>query len=136
MAAAGLVAFALAVVFALPGWIGPALGYLALLVLLRILFLGSIDVIVAAFAGVVLLAAGELAQWSIDAVHRGRYAARVHAARATGIAVLVLRGIGVVLVAGLAATLPLSGGIELMLIAVAAAVGLFGLAAVADTRNA
>ena len=131
----GLLAFAGAMAFAQPGWIAPVLGYLGLLVLLKIVLLQTIDVVAAGLAGVGLLSAGELAQWSIDARHRGRYDGRVQISRAVGIAVLLLRGIGVVLVAGIAAVLPVSGGLELMLIATAAAVGLFGLAALADART-
>lgn len=131
LALAGLLALIGAVVLAQPGWIGPALGFLGTLFVAHLLLSGTMDVIAAGLAGVALLAAGELAQWSIDARHGGRYEGRTQMARAAGIATLVLGGFAAVLLAGIAAAVPISGGIELMLIATAAAVALFGLTAFA-----
>jgi hypothetical protein len=117
-----------------PGAIGWGLGILGALFVGHALLRGSLDVLSAGLAGVGLLVAGELAQWSIDAGHAGRYDRRVHRSRALGIAILTVRGAAVVVVGGIAATLPISGGIELVLVAAAAAVAVFGLTAFAAAR--
>jgi len=119
------------VVLARAEWVGPALGFLGLVFLGHLLVLGTTDLAAAALAGVGLLFAGELAQWSIDARWPGRYDDGMHTSRATGVAGLGLRGVGVVLLGAVAAGLPLTGGIELVFIATAAAVTLFGLTAAA-----
>lgn len=120
-----------AVVLAQPRWIGPALGLLGAIFVAHLFVSDPSDVAPAGLAGIALLAAGELAQWSIDARQGGRYERRSQVARARGIGALLLGGVAVVLLAGIAAALPISGGIELMLVATAAAVTLFGLTAFA-----
>jgi hypothetical protein len=134
LALAALAVLVAAVVLAASSWIGPALGFLATLFVVRLLVVGTTGLVAAGFAGIALLAAGELAQWSIDARHHGRYEGEVHVARARGIAVLLLRGTAVVLLGGVAAAVPLSGGLELVLVAAAAAVALFALTAFAGAR--
>ena len=129
MAVGAFLAFVGVVVLPAPAWLGPAIGFIGVLFVLRVLLLGSLDVVGAGLAGLGLLAAGELAQWSLDARHAGRYDGPVHRSRALGIASLVLRGAAVVVVGGIAAVLPLSGGLELVLLAAGAAVALFGLTA-------
>jgi hypothetical protein len=134
LALAALAVLVAAIVLAAPSWIGPALGFLATLFVVHLVLVPSTGLVAAGFAGIALLAAGELAQWSIEARHRGRYDGPVHVARARGIAVLLLRGTAVVLLGGIAAAVPLSGGLELVIVGTAAAVALFGLTAFAGSR--
>jgi hypothetical protein len=129
VAFAALLALAGAMAFAQPGWIGPALGSLGTVFVAQLLFSGTTEITAAAGSGIALLAAGELAQWSIDTRHGGRYERRVHGSRARGIGTLLLAGLATILVAGMAAALPMSGGVELMVVATAAALTLFGLTA-------
>lgn len=134
LALAGVLALAGAIVLARPGWIGPSLASLATLTVAHLVLLDPPAPASAGLAGIALLAAGELAQWSIDARYRGRYDLRVHLGRAGAIGGLVLLGIGAVTVAGIAAAMPVSGGVELMAVATAAAVALFGLTAFVGAR--
>jgi len=128
------VLFTSAVVLLRAGWIGPALGFLAVVFVGHLIVLGSADIVEAALAGIGLLFAGELGQWSIDARWSGRHDDAMHRLRGSAIAGLGLRGVGVVLLCGLAAGLPLTGGIELVLVATAAVVALFWLTALALAR--
>jgi hypothetical protein len=126
--------FAAALVLARPGWIGVLLGFLALLFFAHLLVADAVSPAGAAIAGVALLLAGELGQWSLDGRLAGRYAARLQVSRVIGIAWLGLLGVGVELLCLVALGLPVAGGIETAAIAMAAAVGLLGLLSAVAAR--
>ena len=64
----------------------------------------------------------------------GQYETGLHISRAIGIAWLGLLGVGVVVLSQLAAGLPISGGIETVAVAMAAAVALLGLLSIVAGR--
>jgi hypothetical protein len=110
-----------------PAWIGIVLGLLALVYLGHIALTGESDLTEVGLAGTALLITGELGQWSLDSRLPGRYDAALHLARAGGLAALALLGLGTVVLAQLAAGLPIDGGIAAVAVATAATVALLGL---------
>ena len=129
-----LLLLATAIVVARSGFIALALGLLALLFFAHLLVAGESGTETAAIVGVLLLLAGELGQWSIDARLAGHYERSLHVTRALGIGTLGLLGLAVAFLALVAAGLPTSGGIETVAIGMAAAVGVLGLFSYAAAR--
>jgi hypothetical protein len=125
-----------ALALARPGWIGGAVGLLALL------YLGHTAVAEAAnptelgLVSVGLLLVGELAQWSLDGKLPGRYETGLHISRATAVALLGLLGLGTVALSQVAAGLPIPGGIGAVAVATGAAVALLGLISMIALRRA
>ena len=116
-----------ALLLARPGWIGAALGLLALLFFEHAVATGDSDVARLALASVGLLLTGELAQWSLDSRLPGRYDASLHRSRVGGIGVLVVVGFGAVVLSEIAAGVPVPVGIGTVAVAAAAAVALLAL---------
>jgi hypothetical protein len=134
---AGLLAFTLIVstiVLARPGWIGAALGLLALDYIAHVLLAGQSDLPTLGLVSVALLLVGELSQWSIDSRLPGRYVAGLHRSRAIGIGALVAAGLGIVLVSSVAVGLPTVPGGWIEAVAVAATVTLLALISVVALR--
>lgn len=129
-----LLMLAAALVLARPGWIGAVLGFLALLFLAHLAVAGEFSPEGAAMVGVALLLAGELSQWSMDGRLAGQYAAGLQVSRLIGIGWLALLGLGVELLALLAAGLPMTGGIVTVGVGMAGAVALLGLFSVVAAR--
>ena len=124
-----------ALVLARPGWIGGALGMLALLYLGRTAVADAANPTQLGLVSVGLLLVGELAQWSIDGKLPGRYERGLHLSRATAIAVLGLLGLGTVALSQVAAGLPVPGGIGTVAVAMGATVALLGLISVIALRR-
>jgi hypothetical protein len=131
-----LVVLAIALVLARPGWIGGALGLLALLYLGHTVVAEAANPTELGLVSVGLLLVGELAQWSIDGKLPGRYEQGIHLSRATAIGVLGLLGLGTVALSQVAAGLAIPGGIGAVAIAMGAAVGLLGLISAVALRRA
>jgi hypothetical protein len=129
-----LVVLGSALVLARPWWIGAALGLLALLYLGHVLVAGESDMLTVAVVSLALLLVGELGQWSVDSRLTGRYEPGLHVSRAIGIAQLVALGFGIVVVAEVAAGLPITGGVWTVAAAVAASVALLGVISILALR--
>jgi hypothetical protein len=127
VALAAVLQLAAALVFARPGWIGVALGLLALLFFEHAAATGDSDVARLGLASVGLLLTGELAQWSLDSRLPGRYDAGLHRSRAGGIGLLLVVGFGAVVLSEFAAGVPVPVGLGTMAVAAAAAVALLAL---------
>jgi len=133
----GLLAFTLiasTIVLARPGWIGGALGLLALDYIAHVLLAGQSDLPTLGLVSVALLLVGELSQWSIDSRLPGRYAAGLHRSRAIGIGTLVAAGLGIVLVTSVAVGLPTVPGGWIEGLAAAATVPLLALISLVALR--
>lgn len=121
--------FVLAMVLVLPrpGWIGAALGLLALLYFGHTLVANASNIGELGLVSVGLLLVGELSQWSIDGQFAGRHDRGVQVSRAAGICGLAILGVGTVVLTMLAVGIPLTGSIVTAATAMVASVALLGL---------
>jgi Flp pilus assembly protein TadB len=118
------------------GIVSVVLGLLALLYFEHGLLTNETDLFQLGLVGVAILIVGELAQWSIDSRVPGRYERGLHRSRAAAIGALALLGLATVMVSGIAAGIPIGGGIESVVIAMAASVGVLGLISLVGMRSA
>jgi hypothetical protein len=124
---AALFVLATVLVLARPGWIGAALGLLALLYCGHLLVADGSNIGELGLVSVGLLLVGELSQWSIDGRLAGRHERGLQVSRAAGICGLAVLGVGTVVLTMLAAGLPLSGSLLTAATATVASVALLGL---------
>ena len=130
-----LLAVGSALALARPGWIGAALGLLALAFFGHVLLAGESDLATLGVVSVALLLVGELCQWSIDSRLPGAYDAGLHRSRAISVALQVSLGIGIVFISSVAAGQSIAPESWVVALAVAATVALVWLISTVAIRE-